>query len=104
MECGICKRSQKDGFYNLKCKGLEYVEKCPRPHDPIPILSEENEKFWKLFDRIRSGLMGDGGFFNYGAIETVFRAWGVKDGQRPILLDRCLVVIEVIKRLRKAKQ
>lgn len=101
MTCDICRRSQKDGFYNaVKCKGLEYVDECPRPDDRIPKLSEENHWFKRLFDKMLPGLIDPSGSFLFDAIGFVFDIYQVPEGQRPILFDKCLIVISAIQETR----
>ena len=102
MECWLCIRSQQDGFYTaVTCKGVEHVNECPRPTDKIPKLSEDNRRFWILFQKILPGLNTGFGGFDYQAIESVFNILQVNCGQRPILLDRCLIVISVIQTIRE---
>ncbi|MBU1067661.1 hypothetical protein KKE60_07720 [Patescibacteria group bacterium] len=94
MTCNLCQRSQRDGFRNFKCQGIETIDQCPTGE--IARLAPENERFWDLFSRILPGLCDGFGGFNYRAIEFVMDVQNVSAGQRPIIFDKCLIMISVI--------
>jgi len=101
MTCGICRRAQKDGFRKFDCKGISTVRECVS-HELVK-LHEGNEGFWFLFQRILPGLQDGFGGFNYDAINIVFdlyKMW-ITSGQRPLLFDKCLIVISAIVDARK---
>lgn len=103
--CYACKRSQKAGWIKkIDCRGIDYVDECKHPTEKIPKLSEDNRKFWNLFIKILPGLCRFDNSFSYNSIDSVFRTWGVKEGQRPVLLDRCLIVIGVIQETRRVER
>jgi len=103
MECWLCIRSQKDGFYKeVDCKGIDYVEECPRPTDKVHKFPEECRRFRFLFNRMVPGLFRSDGNFDFGAIDSVFDAWKVSAGQRTILHDQVLAIIGVIQESRQA--
>ncbi len=102
MTCGLCQRSQRDGFRkNVKCDGIDTVDECPTKEVPKP--SPENELFWQLFQRILPGLPNGMGGYNLEAIETVMNLYQVPEGQRPIIFDKCLAVITVIQEIMSKK-
>ena len=95
----MCRRSQDDGFRDIKCRGIENVDECPTGE--VARLSEENRKFWHLFIKMLPGLCTAEGGFDFRAIDFVFETYRVPEGQRFILLDRCIIVIDVIKEIRQ---
>lgn len=99
MTCGICRRSQKDGFKKIKCDGIESVEKCPG--GDIPKLSRENKKAWWLLNRMLPGFYSAQGGFDYSVISLVFNLYNVPAGQRPILYDKFIHVIDAVIKMRK---
>ena len=118
MECWKCRKQQADGFLKeFKCAGIEHVDQCSRPTDKVPKRSDENRRFWHLFKKIEPGLVKHkiqlgvqkGSLamfktveFDYSAIDHVFNNYRIPTGQRPILYDKCIAVIEVIREV-KAK-
>ena len=93
---------QADGFRDIQCRGIETVGRCPSGDRPY--LSKNNWEFWSLFSRILPGFIDGFGGFSFQAIEFQFNNYQVKTMQRPILMDKCLVFIEVLTEKRKKKQ
>jgi len=100
MTCGICRRSQEDGFRKFQCEGIDVAETCQTGE--VPKLIEENQGFWELFLKILPGLFDGYGAPRFESIVAVFDVFGVKPGQRPVLMDKCLALIHVIKEIRDA--
>lgn len=98
----MCKRSQRDGF-RAPCPGIEEVPECPRGE--VPRLMSENERF-RLFlvSRIFPGLCDGWGAFRYETISEAFRMYNIPDGERPVLMDKCLMVIRAIQEVREAER
>jgi len=99
MTCAICRRAQKDGFRDIRCKGIETVPECPT--NEVPKLMAENEPFWFVFQRMLPGLFDGYGGVNFAAIIQVLDLYGVPAGQRPIVHDGCLTVIGAIRELQE---
>lgn len=104
MTCGMCRRAQQDFDNITPCDGIEFVDECPRDADKVPKLDQENEGFWFLMLRILPGLSNGFGGFDYNAIINVFNIYEVPQGQRPILHDKCLIVMRAISECREAKK
>ena len=118
MNCRRCRTQQKDGFLNeVKCAGIEHVEECARTTDKVPKRSEENRRFWLLFEKMMPALvkhkiqlgikegrlaMFEWVEFDYAAIDHVLNNYSIPTGQRPIIYDKCIAVIKIIKK-RKSK-
>ena len=102
MTCGFCRQQQQDGFQPFKCGGIDTTDKCRREFDKVPKLDKDNETFRDnlLFRALPGILAGDGGD-NFDAIERAFAWHRVPDGQRPVLHDRFLVVIDAIEEIRE---
>ena len=98
MTCGICRRSQEDGFRKFECDGIDAVETCQTGE--VPKLMEENQAFWELFLKILPGLFDGYGAPRLESIVAVLDVFGVEHGQRPVLMDKCLALIEEINRLK----
>ena len=101
MTCGICRRSQRDGFRDVKCDGIETVDACPT--NEIPKLAPENEWFWSLFQRMLPGLPNGMGGWNFQVIELVMNLYQVPKGQRLIIWDKCMAVITVLQEIASKK-
>lgn len=95
----MCRRSQDDGFRDIRCRGIEHADECPTGE--VARLSEENRKFWHLFMRMFHGLCTAEGGFDFKAIDFVFETYRVPEYQRAILHDRCIIVIDVIREIRE---
>lgn len=105
MTCGICRRSQKDGFTRgFVCEGIEHVEHCKRQTDRIPKLSRENERFRHYFTRMLPGLFDGFGGCNYQSITSVLETYRVPLGERPVVMDKALVLVEVMRQIREAEK
>lgn len=91
MSCGICRRSQKDGFRTVRCGGIDTVPECPTGE--IPKLMPENAPFWELFLRMRHGL----------SFESAVTLYGVPAGQRPVLHDKLLALMDVLAEIRRER-
>lgn len=98
----MCRRSQEDGFLQIKCDGIDTVAKCPTGE--VPKLCEKNRGFKFLLDRMLPGLCDAYGGFDFNAIGHVFELYGVPEGQRPVIHDKLMVVIDVIREVRKAEE
>lgn len=101
MDCGTCRRSQRDGFINITCEGIDYVEKCKRPTDAIPKLSDRIRRSWAFAEKYLPGVVRPDGGFDFSGLMSAMDLAGVPKGQRPILYDRCLVVIEALREARR---
>jgi hypothetical protein len=99
MDCTTCRLSQKDGFVSVECRGIDYVPICPT--GKVPKLSQTNQDFLRIFDRILPGLMRGNDGYDYEAIRIVFDLCGISKHRRAIYLDQCLAVMGVIHRIRK---
>lgn len=71
------------------------MEICPTGE--VFKLAPENEAFWELFQRILPGLPNGMGGLNLAAIMTVMDLYQVPQGQRPIIFDKCLVMISLLR-------
>ena len=101
MTCSFCRRSQRDGFADFECDGIDTVAECKREHDRVPKLSEENERFRFLLLKILPGLCDPFGGFKFEAIDYVLQKYGVPEEQHSIVHDKCLIVIDVIREIRE---
>ena len=98
MTCEFCRRTQDDGFRTEKCAGIDFVERCPRGE--IPKLLLVNKDFTFLLFRILPGLIDGMGGFKYESIQVIMEEYDVPKGMRPIIFDKCIVVIAAIKEMR----
>jgi len=101
MTCEKCFDEQAGG-YRPPCDGIESVDECP--YGEVPKLSDENKKFWWLFERIQPGLYDGFGGINYAAITEAFRIYGVPASQRPVVFERCLLAAAAIKEVKEQKE
>lgn len=67
-------------------------------------MAPENERFVFLLWKILPGLCDGYGGFNYDAISFVLDRYGVPEGQQPIIIDRCLVIINAIQEIREEER
>ena len=94
MTCGICRRSQEDGFREFRCEGIDNVETCRTGE--IPKLMPGNRAFAEFFNRVVYGLYDGWGALRVEVIETFLNIYGVPSGQRPVILDKCLALVIAI--------
>ncbi|MBW2341222.1 MAG: hypothetical protein JRF50_12915 [Deltaproteobacteria bacterium] len=102
MTCSVCRRAQEDGFRKFRCRGIETVEACHTGE--VPKLIRENEPFWFLFQRMLPGLFDGYGGVNFTAIFQVLDLYKVPAGQRPIIHDKCLVVIAAVREIQEQER
>lgn len=98
--CTLCRNSQKDGFTDVKCQGIEHVEICPV--GKVPKLNDENREFQKIFEDIEPGMHNGMGGFDYFAIDMVLRRYD--SAARDVIFAKCLVMIRAIMQVRKEKK
>ena len=98
MDCGICRRSQKDGFRKFKCEGIDYVDECRTKE--VPKLSRENEPLCDFLLRYIGVLFDGFGGFNVQGLQALFDIYGIPEGQRPVVLDGAVRIVGVIRELR----
>jgi len=98
MTCDICRNAQ-EAKWRSTCPGIDHVDECPTKE--VQKLLPANQRAVEFFYRMLPGLQNGMGGWDYGAIREVFDAYRVSKGERPVLFDKCLVMIEAIKRTRE---
>lgn len=101
MTCPLCQRTQADGFRAV-CRGIDHVDECPTGE--VPKLKENTRQFWWLFERILPGLCNPFGGFDFNAITSVCDTYAIEAGERPVIHELCLVVIEAIQDVREKEK
>jgi len=84
----------KDGFIKINCKGIDYVDSCPRKI--VPKISASNFLFWQFFQKISPGLQNNMGGFNIAPVKELLDVYSIPEGQRAIFYDRLFIVLGVI--------
>lgn len=74
------------------------------PTGEVPKLAAENKGFWFLFMRMLPGLMDGYGAFKFEAIKYVMDEYQVEPGQRPIIHEKCLVVMSAIREIQEEEE
>ncbi len=98
-DCPLCRRSRADVLDGKKCAGIEDLPECPRGRTYR--ISEENEEFRFLFDRMAPALCRPDGSFDYSAIANVFEIYGITGKAREFMFDKCLIMIGLIREVRE---
>jgi len=103
MTCGTCQQIQKD-FPGARapCEGIDSVEECPTGE--VAKLARSNERFWFLVQRILPGAFDGWGAVQYGAIDSVLRAFGVPREEHAVIYEKCLTVLTVIREIREQER
>jgi len=82
----------------VKCGGIDTVDICPTGE--VPKLNENNKKFQRLLVRTLPGLFDGFGGVSFFAIDYVMELYSISTGQRPIIHDKFLQVIQAIQESR----
>ncbi len=90
------------GWRKEKCHGIEFVDKCSRGE--VFKLSPVNRKFFSIFQRMLPGLFDGLGGVNYSAITQVMDLYHIPDGQRPIIMDKVLIMTAAQREVREANK
>jgi len=102
MTCDLCRQAQRDWpDMNPSCPGIDKVDECARHTEKVYRLDRANHGFYQFWQLVSPGLHNGMGGFNYDAIDQVCRIHHVPDGQRPILHEKCLVMINEIRKARE---
>ena len=105
MTCSICRQAQRDWpKTNPQCNGIETVDECKRATQKVPKLLKDNEEFVFLLYKVLPVLCDGFGGFKHDAIEYLMDMHKVPEGQRPIIFDRFLIVIDVIREVREKER
>lgn len=78
------------------------MNECPTGE--IPKLSPENRGFWFLFSRILPGLMDGYGAFKFETIGYIMNEYQVDPGQRPVIHEKCLIVMSAIREIQNEEE
>jgi hypothetical protein len=96
MTCEFCRKTQAEGWTDVTCEGIQYVDECPRPVDRVPKLSLGNIPLWELFGTMAPFLQNGMGGYNSHAVEQSLNLY-VDPDVRPEAMDRILALIEAHK-------
>lgn len=102
MTCGICRRSQRDGFREVRCEGVETVETCPTGE--IPKLLCGNERFSEALLRQIQVLRDGFGGVSAANLQALMDAYGVPVGQRPVCMEKAAAMIRGIDQVREEER
>ena len=97
MSCNTCQLAQGQGIRE-KCGGIDAVDECPTGE--VPKLNERNKKFQRLLVRTLPGLFDGFGGVSFYTIDYIMNLYSIGKGQRPIIHDKFLQVIQAIQEQR----
>ena len=78
------------------------MDECPIKE--VPKLLPENSRFLFLWARIVPFLFSGMGGADAQAVVAVFDMYQIDHSQRPVLLDKCLVILSAIREVQEAEK